>query len=238
MARFLVCHGAWNSAWAWKKMRPLLAAAGHELHVPTYTGCGERSHLVSPLVDLELHIRDVVQVIEFEDLRDLTLVGHSYGGMVATGVADRVRDRIKRLVYLDAFVPRDGQCVLDLMPDVRRRKEEASARKSWLLDPPPIPSDTSPEDADWIKTRRLPQPVRTFTQPLRLNLPESAYAESCPRSYIYCTRITPEDIFGPFAAMARKDSQWRLFEIDATHSPHITAPQALAELLERIVSTD
>jgi pimeloyl-ACP methyl ester carboxylesterase len=222
-------------------MRPLLTAAGHELHVPTYTGLGERSHLASPEVDLDLHIRDVLQVIEFEDLWGLTLLGHSYGGMVATGVADRARERIKHLVYMDAFVPQDGQSVLDLMPEERRRKEEAKARTTWLLDPPPIPSDTSPEDAAWIKTRRLQQPVRTFQQPLRLSSPGSSFADpasagSCPRTYIYCTRITPEDIFGPFAAKARHDPQWRYLEIDSSHSPHVTAPDALADMLGQIVS--
>ncbi len=222
-------------------MRPLLASAGHELHVPTYTGVGERSHLASPEVDLELHIRDVLQVIEFEDLWDLTLLGHSYGGMVATGVADRARDRIERLIYLDAFVPQNGQNVLDLMPEERRRKEEAKAKAGWLLEPPPIPADTSPEDAAWIKTRRLPQPVRTFQQPLRLESPgpfsaDAASSGYCPRTYIYCTRITPEDIFGPFAAKARRDPEWRYLEIDASHSPHVTAPRLLAEMLAQIVS--
>src|SRR5215471_19280022 len=111
---FLVCHGAWSAGWAWKKMHLLMNKAGHRLVTPTYTGLGERAHLAGPAVDLETHIQDVLGVIHYEDLRDIVLVGHSYGGMVATGVADRARDRIAQLIYLDAFVPRDAQSLFDL----------------------------------------------------------------------------------------------------------------------------
>ena len=111
---FLVCHGAWSAGWAWKKMHPLMAAAGHRLVTPTYTGLGERAHLANPSIDLETHIQDILNVIKYEDLRDIVLVGHSYGGMVATGVADRARDRVTQLIYIDAFVPADGQSLLDL----------------------------------------------------------------------------------------------------------------------------
>src|SRR5262245_57213749 len=105
-------------------MRPLMAASGHQLVTPTYTGLGERRHLSAPTVTLNTHIDDVLGVLETEDLTDVTLVGHSYGGMVATGVADRARDRIRRLVYLDAFVPGDGQCMFDLQPPEHRRRAE------------------------------------------------------------------------------------------------------------------
>ena len=129
MATFLIAHGAWSAAWAWKKMRPLLRSRGHELYTPTYTGLASaptwpaaRSvwRPTSPTSSARWSI---------EDLRDVVLVGHSYGGMVATGVADRARDRIRRLVYLDAFVPRDGQSLLDLLPaDARERMREAARR--------------------------------------------------------------------------------------------------------------
>lgn len=108
MATFGVAHGAWSSGWAWKKMRPLLRAAGHEIFTPSYTGLGERSHLSSPDLTLETHIQDIANVLFYEDLTDVVLIGHSYGGMVATGVADRASERIRQVIYLDAFVPRDG----------------------------------------------------------------------------------------------------------------------------------
>src|SRR3954465_4521099 len=100
MATFLVAHGAWSAGWAWKKMRPLMRAAGHELWTPTYTGLGERTHLGHADVSLETHIQDIIAALETEDLTDVILIGHSYGGMVATGVADRARARIAKLVYL------------------------------------------------------------------------------------------------------------------------------------------
>jgi pimeloyl-ACP methyl ester carboxylesterase len=114
MATFVVAHGAWSAGWAWKKLRPLMRAAGHELWTPTHTGLGERAHLAHPDVDLDTHIQDIVAVLETEDLNDVYLIGHSYGGMVATGVADRARARIKHVIYLDAFAPKDGQSVFDL----------------------------------------------------------------------------------------------------------------------------
>src|SRR6201988_2861412 len=119
---FLVCHGAWSAGWAWKKMHPLMAGAGHRLITPTYTGLGEREHLANPSNDLETHIQDVLAVIKYEDLQEVTLIGHSYGGMVATGVADRARDRVAQLIYLDAFVPRDGQALVDLNPATVRSR--------------------------------------------------------------------------------------------------------------------
>ena len=129
---FLVCHGAWSAGWAWKKMHPLMAAAGHRLVTPTYTGLGERAHLANPSIDLETHIQDILNVIKYEDLRDIVLVGHSYGGMVATGVADRARDRVTRLIYIDAFVPEDGQSLLDLNEVARPRMQEARKIRRWL----------------------------------------------------------------------------------------------------------
>ena len=118
MATIVLAHGAWSSAWAWKKVRPLMAAAGHEFFAPSYTGLGERAHLAGPANDLETHIQDVLGVIKYEDLRDIVLIGHSYGGMVVTGVADQARDRVAGLIYLDAFVPANGTG-LDRLPGSR-----------------------------------------------------------------------------------------------------------------------
>jgi len=118
MAVFVVAHGAWSAGWAWKKMRPLLRERGHELFSPTHTGLGERSHLAHPGIDLEAHVADILAVLQTEDLHELILVGHSYGGMVATVVADRASERIAQLVYLDAFVPRDGESLLAVLRDV------------------------------------------------------------------------------------------------------------------------
>jgi len=233
MASVVLAHGAWSAAWGWKKMRPLLQARGHALYTPTYTGLGERAHLASREVGLQTHIADVLGTLEFEDLRDVVLVGHSYGGMVATGVADRARARLRRLVYLDAFVPRDGQSLLDLLPaDVRERMREAArtAGDGWRVPPNPVPPDTSETDLAWLMPRRVMHPLRAFEEPIRLSGPEGA----APRAYIYCTRIAPGDVFGPFAERARREAGWQYLELEASHSPNVTAPEALAALLEKL----
>jgi len=160
MATFVVAHGAWSAAWAWKKMRPRLRERGHELWTPTCTGLGERAHLASPDVNLDTHIEDVCALLVMEDLRDIILVGHSYGGMVATGVADREAARINRLVYLDAFVPRDGQSALDLHPPEMRERIRSAVLNGdgWRLPPNPLPPDTPEDDLAWMAPRRMPQP--------------------------------------------------------------------------------
>ncbi|MDP1582374.1 MAG: alpha/beta hydrolase [Bradyrhizobium sp.] len=227
---FLVCHGAWSAGWAWKKMHPLMAAAGHRLVTPTYTGLGERAHLANPSIDLETHIEDVLNVIKYEDLRDIVLVGHSYGGMVATGVADRARDRVVKLIYVDAFVPEDGQSLFDLNKVAVQKR--ADSGDGWRVPPNPTPPDTSPADQEWLSTRRVHMPIKCFETALKLQ----GGALTLPRSYIYATRITPQDTFGPFARQAKGDPAWGYHEIDASHSPNVTAPEALMTLLTKIAA--
>jgi len=222
MATFLVCHGAWSAGWAWKKVHPLLRAAGHTLITPSYTGLGERAHLASPLVDLETHIQDMLGVITCEDLTDIILVGHSYGGMVATGVADRFPARIRKLVYLDAFVPADGQSLDDLRGGVT-----VATVEGWLVPPMPPAPDTSPEDLAWTGPRRRHQPVRCFSQKLRL----SGDGAAIPRTYIYCAKKGPGDVFVQFRDRFQTDPAWAYIEMNASHSPNVTAPEDLARVL-------
>jgi len=232
-ATFLVCHGAWSAGWAWKKMHPLMTARGHRLVTPTYTGLGEREHLANPSIDLETHIRDILNVITYEDLRDVMLIGHSYGGMVATGVADRARARIAQLIYLDAFVPEDGQSLLDLNEPARARMQEiAKAGDGWRVPPNPTPPDTPQADLEWLAERRIDMPIKCFEMKLKLQ----GGRLTLPRSYIYATRITPADTFGPFARSAKSEQGWNYYEIDASHSPAVTAPETLMALLEKIVA--
>src|ERR1700681_2293830 len=120
MVTFVVAHGAWGAGWVWKKMHPLLSARGHRLITPTLTGLGERAHLAHADIDLETHIADVLGMLTYEDLRGVNLIGHSYGGMVATGIADRARERIAKLIYIDAFVPNDNESIVDLLPAAAR----------------------------------------------------------------------------------------------------------------------
>jgi pimeloyl-ACP methyl ester carboxylesterase len=229
MAVFVVAHGAWSAGWVWKKMHPLMAGRGHTLVTPTYTGLGERAHLVRPDIDLDTHITDIMAVLEIEDLRQVNLIGHSYGGMVATGVADRARNRVAQLIYLDAFAPEDGDSLMSLLPEASRAQRQAGP--DGLIPPGPMPPDTAAEDVAWCRPRRLPQPPKTFAQVLRLqNGPLTL-----PRHYIYCTRRPPDDRFGRFLERAKRED-WGAHELDSSHNPHITCPDALAALLDHIVA--
>ena len=232
MATFLVAHGAWGGGWTWKKMRPLMAAHGHALYTPTLTGVGDRSHLAHPGIDLEAHIADILAVLEFENLHDVILIGHSYGGMVATGVADRARERFRHLVYLDAFVPEAGKSSNDYIAPVRVEVMKKTAIDGWKVPRSQVPPDTSPEDTMWLMSRRMPHPLACLEQkfvfkngPLTL-----------PRSYIYARRYIPGDPFRQFLVRAQKDG-WPVYEMDTSHSPHITAPEALMEILQGVAAS-
>ncbi len=229
MATFVVAHGAWSAGWVWKKMHSRLREKGHALVVPSYTGSGERAHLASPAIGLDSHVQDILMVLEFEDLSDFILVGHSYGGMVATGVADRAAERISRLVYLDAFAPMHGQRVFDFYPEGEEARKRATAIDGWQMPPSPLPPDTAPADVAWMTPRRVPHPLASFAEPLHLKNEEP----KMPRSYIYAQRHIPGDPFRQFYERARKEA-WQTFEMDASHSPHVTAPDALAEILDAI----
>ena len=232
MATIVLTHGAWSSAWAWKKMRPLMHAAGHTFFTPSYTGLGERHHLTNPNIDLEIHISDVLGVLEYEDLHDIVLMGHSYGGMVSTGVADRARDRIKLLVYLDAFVPRDGQALADLVPpEQRARMKESAQANHGLVSSNPPPGDTSPEDLAWISKYRRAQPLKCFEQPVGLQ-----GEITVPRAYIQCMRYADKGPFNQFAERAKTHAGWKFYELDASHSPNVTNPQGLMKVLGQVLA--
>jgi pimeloyl-ACP methyl ester carboxylesterase len=215
-------------------MRPLMRAAGHELWTPTYTGLGERAHLGHADVSLDTHIQDIVAVLEAEDLRDVHLIGHSYGGMVATGVAGRARDRIAHLIYLDAFAPMNGQAIFDLVPPdiaARMRTGAAASDSGYGIPVNPMPADTAPEDQAWAGPRRKPQPVKAFSTKLTLSAEPSA-----PRTYIYAKKAGVGDNFRQFYERAKREG-WRTYEIDSSHNPHITNPQALLAILNEIAAT-
>jgi pimeloyl-ACP methyl ester carboxylesterase len=175
----------------------------------------------------------VLSVLNFEDLREVVLIGHSYGGMVATGVADQARDRVAQLTYLDAFVPTSGQALIDLVPPAERQRllDSVKTGDGWRVTPNPTPPDTSPEDLEWISKYRMPQSVKCFEQPLRLQ-----GELSLPRAYIHCTRYADKKPFAQFASRANGDAGWQAYELDASHSPNVTAPTALMGVLKEILS--
>jgi len=226
----VLVHGAWHGGWKWKFVAPILRRAGHDVYIPTLTGLGERAHLAHPGIDLDLHVQDVVALLEMEDLREVVLLGHSYGGMVVTGAADRCPSRIRRLVYLDAFVPENGKCALDYVLPERARafREEGEARGS--VAPPPLSlwGLTKPEHLALAAPRERRHPFRTFTQPIRLA--NEAALTRVPKTFIYCSSPAT-GTFDPFAAKYRNAPGWRFCEIKTGHDAMILAPDELAAIL-------
>lgn len=235
MGTFVLVHGSHCGAWVWQKVTPLLREVGHEVYTPTLTGLADRSHLVPCAVNLTTHITDVINLLHYEDLAEVVLVGNSYSGMVITGVAAGVPERIKRLVYLDAYIPDDGQSEADLLPaPVRATREAEAAGHGGLIEPfpPAIFGITNPQLENWIKARLTPHPWGTYAEPVPAGNAKSA---GLPRTYIHCTRYpeTTPRLFDHFAHKARS-AGWEVLELAATHLAMLTEPRELAELLLRL----
>ena len=207
----------------WARLARLLRGQGHEVFTPSMTGIGERFHLASPSVNLSTHVQDVLGTVEYEQLSDFILVGHSYGGMVVTAVADRVPDKLRSLVYLDAFVPKDGESLLDLARPEMREKIRALA--DWRVPPPGPQGITDPQELAWLQSRRNPQPIGTMKEKLSLR---GNYRGA--RSYIFCSGYSPTT-FAPFAAALKGDKAWRYHELATHHYPQMSMPRELAALL-------
>lgn len=227
---FLLVHGAWHGGWCWRDVAERLRQAGHAVFAPSLTGLGERRHLARPDTDLATHVEDVVSLADMEDLRDFVLVGHSYGGMVVTGAADRLHARIRRLVYLDAFVPQHGKCLLDYVVPERAAGMRLEGEKSGSVTPPPLSlwGITRPEHAAFIKPRETPHPYRTMTQALRLEN-EAALAR-LPKTFVYCSSPATGS-FDQFAAKFRDDPAWRFFELKTGHDAMILMPEEVTQIL-------
>lgn len=230
MTTYVLVHGAWHGGWCWKRVAPLLRAAGHEVYAPTLTGLGERAHLLIPDVGLDTHVRDIVNVLTYEDLRDVVLVGHSYAGMVVAGVAEQAAERLAHLLYLDAFVPWEGQSQLELVGGERAaalREQADREGDGWRL--PPIPLEvfgvTDADDLAWARPRLGLQPLKTFEQPVPQTSPAAA---ALPRTFIRCSAWAG---FTAYADRARTETGWRVRELATGHDAMITAPEDLAHLL-------
>lgn len=233
MTTIVLIHGGWHGGWCWKKVAPLLRAAGHEVYTPTLTGLGDRAHLLSPAVTLDTHVQDIVGMLECEDLRGVVLVGHSYGGMVMTAVAERMADRFAHLIYLDAFVPQDGQALADLADPTFYSNLEARARsegEGWRVPPPPLErwGITYEADVSWMRPRIGSHPLKTFNQAVRLT---DEAAAVLPRTFIYCTDKPAGDSLARLAKRLRGETSWRYRELTSGHDAMVTAPRELAALL-------
>jgi pimeloyl-ACP methyl ester carboxylesterase len=230
MASFVLVHGSCHGGWCWKRVIPFLSKDGNEVYRPTLTGLGERSHLVSRDIGLHTHILDIIQVLEYENLSKVTLVGHSYGGLVIGGVAEKVPERIIRLVYLDAYIPQDNKSAFDIIPGLETIYKERTLKeqgKEWLVAAyePEEFGVTNPDDVNWMRTRLSPMPWHTHDQPIRITNSE---ANRLPKSYISCTE------FGESQFKAQSLRGWDYHELMRGHDAMITAPKELVQMLEAL----
>jgi pimeloyl-ACP methyl ester carboxylesterase len=235
MATFVLVHGAWGGAHGFRHVRRLLQRAGHEVFTPSLTGIGERVHLASPLVNLSTHVRDVVNHVLYEDLWDIVLVGFSYGGFVVTGALEHIAGRVRHLVYLDAFVPNDGESVFGHQHGERRPTIEIG--EPWLV-PGAARTFDDPAEGEWVTRRRTPHPRGCFTEPVRLARPLEDYPFT--RTYIAATvRAEGEpgvEAFARAARRARALPAWRCFEIESNHMLASNRPAETADLLMAVAS--
>jgi pimeloyl-ACP methyl ester carboxylesterase len=231
MGTFVLVHGAWGGSYGWHKVRKLLREAGHEVFTPSLTGIGERSHLSSPQVTLWTHVQDVVNAVIYEDLNDVTLVGYSYGGMVVTGCLDYIGERVKHLVYLDAFVPGDGQSLASITGQVNEGEPRRLPGREWLQEPRAREYD-DPADAAFSEERRVSQPVGTFTEPVRLLRTQEDWPFSL--TYIKATgepRPSEGGSFWTAGDAAKASPRWAYYEIETNHMVPFNKPRELADVL-------
>ena len=237
MSTFVVVHGGFGGAWEWTPVARRLRARGHEVFTPTLTGMGERAHLAAADVGLGTHIEDVVRAVETEDLHDIVLCAHSYGGVPVTGAADHLHERIRLLIYVDALVPRHGQAALDLLPEWFAAEARATADERGRV---PMPAVLEPPQG-WIDEeeriryiRRLgPQPLGSFTEPVALG----GAVDRLPTAFVRCTRAAlPGDPIAAIAERARARG-WVYRELAAPHDPQLLEPGATALLLDELASS-
>jgi len=232
---YVLVHGGGHGGWCYGPVAKLLRARGHDVYVVTLTGLGERSHLLNPDIDLDTHITDVVNTLEFEDLRNVILVGHSYGGMVITGVADRVPERIGNLVYLDAAYPQNGESLVDhagpMMQAARAGARIVDGIELVLFpgdDPLGFYGVTDPAQIEWMKPKLTPHPWKCFDQ--KLVLKNEAAVRALPQSFITCSyRMNDEG-----RAALKALGNGRYWEVDTGHDLMISEPQATADALLQI----
>jgi len=241
MGSFVLVHGAWHGGWCYRETAKALRAMGHDVFTPTHTGVGERAHAVREGITLETHIRDVAGCIEAEELKDVVLCGHSYGGMVITGVADRMPERVKTLVYLDAFVPQNGDSLIGLLPKALPGEVAAQfigAFRGAALDGhsglmQPIPAEVfnvAEQNRAWVNRRCVPQPLATFEMPLLLTGKADQVKK---RLYILADGWEPSP-FRYFAKLYAEKPGWELLKMPCSHDVMVDMPKELAAALARI----
>lgn len=232
---YVLVHGAYGGGWIWRDVAAGLRAQGHRVWTPTQTGLGERSHLMSRQITVDTHVGDIANVIETDELRDIILVGHSYGGIAVTGVADRMTDRIRHVVYLDALLPENGKTVFGILPpglEAARRKTADEQGGGVALPVPPAAAFPIPDsqNKDWFMRRLRPHPIGTYLSPVRLDKPLGA---SLPVTYVAYTNPALAAI-EPSRVRARATEGWKYVDLPVPHDVEIPSPQTVIDLLAGI----
>jgi pimeloyl-ACP methyl ester carboxylesterase len=223
---FVLVHGAWHGGWCWKYVRDILVSQGHAVFTPTLTGQGERSHLSRPDIDIVTHIQDIVRVIEAEELERVVLVGHSYGGIVISGVAEKLSKKIQRLIFLDALLPKAGEPVFQLPPEIAKTLLNGFELSSFPAEMFGVPKDHPLYG--WVARQLTTMPVKTLTTPV---LVTGAWAK-LPKSFIACSG---NGLDGPKAgARQAKTEKWDFHTLATGHDAMVTMPLELAQLLARL----
>jgi pimeloyl-ACP methyl ester carboxylesterase len=226
---FVLVHGAWHGGWCWRRVAYLLEARGHRVFTPTLTGLGERSHLMSADINLDTHITDVVNVLKWEDLRDVVLVAHSYGGWPVSGAIEQTIDRIASVVYLDAFVPEDGQKSLDTASEFSRKAFLDAIAKGEIsrAGPSAATFHVNEKDRAWVDAKITPQPIGVSLQPIKLT---GAREQIKKKTYIRAP-VYPQPFFDSYYQAKKTDPAWQTFEVPCGHDVMIDMPEWLAETL-------
>ena len=228
MTTVVLVAGAWHGAWCWQRVLPALWGAGHTAVPVPLTGVGERAHQLSPEVTLATHVDDVVTTVRAQECRGAVLVGHSYGGVVATGAADRLGEEVGRLVYVDAVVPTPGQSWADCNPPEARVARQAVIAERGHIPPPPASAyGLTGDDAAWVERRQTPHPAGVFEEPLDFDAERWA---ARPRTHVDCTAPALATI-EPSRRLVREQPGWELVELATGHDPMVSAPDELAALL-------
>lgn len=229
---FLLVHGAWHGGWCWDRVATRLRADGFRVFTPTQTGMGERAHLISRNISMELFVEDLVRVMESEELDDVVVVGHSFGGRSAAGLVDRLPAKVRHLVFVDSSLPEGNKSFMDLLPPESRgarlkAAEESSGGVSIAVPDASFFGLDVAGDRAWVQRRLTPHPLSTYTTPLVLKNP---IGNGRPVSFIRCTQ--PKFAFvDPSGAYARAQPGWGYFEIATGHDAMVTAPDELTKLL-------
>jgi pimeloyl-ACP methyl ester carboxylesterase len=229
---YVLVHGAWHGGWCWRRVADRLKAAGHRVFCPTLTGLGERAHLLSRDVNLETHIADVVGVLESEELEDVVLVGHSYGGIVITGVAARAKSRLWQLVYLDSAIVEDGASWASIgLPQVVAERRKAAQESSGGVSLPVPKAEVfglrAAEDLDWVQRRMTPHPFGGYDQKMRWGGP---VGNGLPKVYVDCTDPAYAGL-APVKERYRGKPGWSFVELKTGHDAMVSAPEETAKLL-------